>query len=378
MLLNEKYTQRLEKIEAVLNTWLPESPDIAWVEKVFGPFHSGQSAVSDSLLEQAKSLTRPAWDLINRGGKRWRPLLTVLVAEAIAGKNGIEAALPLTPLVEFPHTASLIHDDIEDNSNERRGKPAVHLIHGIDTSINSGSFMYFLPLACLNTWTKHQTLKDHVRMIWASHIRGLHLGQAMDITWHRDFNSLPSLDDYDRMCRLKTGCLARFAAILGSFSGAFATEGNTEEFSESDSSVKALTDTFGVAAEQLGMGFQVLDDVKNLETGVPGKKQGDDIVEGKKSLPILLYLHRYPEKKDFAVRCFTEARSKGVAAPEVAEFISALNGAGVLEEARGKALEYIKESRRVFSIPQVADFLITPDGRNLLTGLVDLLSDKSA
>ena len=361
MLMEKEYNRRLEKIEAVLNTWLPENPDSAWVERVFGAT-AGKNVSS----ELAASLARPGWDLVNRGGKRWRPLLMVLVAESIAGESGGEAALPLTPLVEFPHNASLIHDDIEDNSDERRGKPAIHLIHGMDSAINSGSFMYFLPLACLETWAAPDSaaIKEHIRMIWASHMRGLHLGQAMDITWHRDYNSLPGLDEYDRMCRLKTGCLARLAAVLGAYAGAFSLK---------KSGHQELADIFGNAAEQLGVGFQILDDVKNLETGVPGKKRGDDIVEGKKSLPVLLYLHRYPEKLGFAARCFVEARIKGVTAPEVEEFISALDGAGVFKEARGKALEYIQESRRVFSAPQAADFRFSRDGTELLAGLADLL-----
>jgi octaprenyl-diphosphate synthase len=152
------------------------------------------------------------------------------------------------------------------------------------------------------------------------------------------------------------------------YCGAFAGE-----FSGDGAKLGALANVFGVAAEQLGVGFQILDDVKNLDTGVPGKKRGDDIVEGKKSLPVLLYLHKYPEKRDFAARCFAAAASSGVKAPEVEEFITALTGAGVLEEARAKALEYIQDSRRVFSAPEAAGFSLKKDGSELLAGLVDLL-----
>jgi len=227
--MDTKYTQRLQKIEAELEKWLPQTPDASWLEMVFEQFHrkalSPSPQAPASLLKLAASLTRPGWDLVNRGGKRWRPLLMVLAAECIAGEAGGAAALPLTPLVEFPHNASLIHDDIEDNSDERRGKPAIHMIYGTDTAINSGAFMYFLPLACLSAWAKDLTAPCFIQQIWevwASHMRALHLGQAMDIAWHRDFNSLPGLDEYDRMCRLKTGCLASLAAVLGLYSGAFA------------------------------------------------------------------------------------------------------------------------------------------------------------
>jgi octaprenyl-diphosphate synthase len=101
----QQYSLRLEKIEAVLRTWLPESPDAGWNERVF-------SLSPDTLKAPlVKSLTFPDYDLVNRGGKRWRPLLMTLVCEAMGGG---ERALPLTPLVEFSHNASLIHDDIED------------------------------------------------------------------------------------------------------------------------------------------------------------------------------------------------------------------------------------------------------------------------
>jgi octaprenyl-diphosphate synthase len=291
----------------------------------------------------------------------------VLAAESVGGKNGSERALPLTPLVEFPHNASLIHDDIEDNSDERRGKPAVHIAYGTDTAINTGAFMYFLPLACLSAWRGKPEIKEQIWAVWAGHMRALHLGQAMDIAWHRDFNSLPRLDEYDRMCRLKTGCLAALAAVLGVIAGSEARG------AASLKEITLLADVFGKAAEKLGVGFQILDDVKNLGAGIPGKKRGDDIVEGKKSLPVLLYLHRYPEKREFASRCFTAARTVGVTAPEVNEFIFELEKAGVLEDARKKALEYIDKSREVFSAVEVAGFPLQKEGRELLAGLVDLL-----
>jgi octaprenyl-diphosphate synthase len=291
----------------------------------------------------------------------------VLAAECAAGEGGGEAALPLTPLVEFPHNASLIHDDIEDNSDERRGKPAVHITYGTDAAINTGAFMYFLPLACLSAWKGKPEIKEQIWAIWAGHMRALHLGQAMDIAWHRDFNSLPRLDEYDRMCRLKTGCLARLAAVLGVIAGLEAA--GVASIRE----IALLAEVFGEAAEQLGVGFQILDDVKNLSIGVPGKKRGDDIVEGKKSLPVLLYLHRYPEKRNFAFRCFTAARTAGVTAPEVNEFISELEKAGVIEEGREKALEYISKSREYFSAVEAAGFHLQKEGRELLAGLVDLL-----
>jgi octaprenyl-diphosphate synthase len=356
-----QYTLRLEKIEAVLKTYIPEQPGASWIKQNFPGL---EETVSPELV---RALTLPGWDLFSRGGKRWRPLLLTLICE---GLGGGDAGLSLVPVVEFSHNASLIHDDIEDNSDERRGKPAVHLLYGADTAINGGSFLYFLPLNCIASWNVPPDLKNTVYALWGDHIRRLHLGQAMDIYWHRDFFSLPRLDEYDRMCRLKTGCLARFAALLG----VWAATGSGGSMVLPDGSTAsldkpgALAELLGEAAENLGVGFQILDDVKNLTTGVLGKKRGDDIVEGKKSLPVLLYLHRGKNAPETVARCFSAARSGGSSVPEVEELICRLEEAGVLEDARERGLVLIQAAREAFGNAPLRE-----EYRWLLTGLIDLI-----
>ncbi|GHV27930.1 polyprenyl synthetase [Spirochaetia bacterium] len=348
--MDSPYTHRLEKIEAVLNARLPETPALPWVSANFPGL---PRRVPPDLV---KSLTLPGWDLLSRGGKRWRPLLAALVCESLGGGDG---ALALVPLVELPHNASLIHDDIEDNSDERRGAPAAHILYGTDTAINAGSFLYFLSLTCIEAWDAPPELKNGVYRLWGEHMRRLHLGQAMDISWHRDQRTsgptaLPGLEDYDLMCRLKTGCLARFAAILGVYGAAAAGGIGTGEIDQ-------WAGTFGAAAEKLGVGFQILDDVKNLTTGNPGKKRGDDIVEGKKSLPVLLYLHGQKNAGEVVRRCFQAARVSGVGVPEVEELIACLDASGALTEAGKRGHALIGEAREAFS-------------GDLLAGLIDSIS----
>jgi octaprenyl-diphosphate synthase len=362
--MDTQYTRRIEKIEAELDKWLPEDPDLSWMARVFPGFKS--SAPGDA----ARSLTRPGRDLLKRGGKRWRPLLMLLVCES---SGGGEAALPLTPLIEFCHNASLIHDDIEDSSGERRGKPSVHLIYGVDAAINSGAFLYFLPLACVEAWQGGAAFQDTVPgavlterknavfQIWGEYMRRLHLGQAMDIHWHRDFFSLPKIEDYYTMCGLKTGCLAALAAVLGVHAVPGLPAGEREK----------LALNFGTAAEKLGVGFQILDDVKNLTTGIQGKKRGDDIVEGKKSLPVLLYLHRYAHKRGFAAECFTAARAGGAGVSEVEALIAELEKAGVLREAEEKGLALVEEGKKLFAAKGIAPRTAS---LALLAGLADLIS----
>jgi octaprenyl-diphosphate synthase len=364
--MDQQYTLRMEKIEAALNTWLPPEPGAPWRDRVFGPL---PGAVSEELMV---SLIRGGRDLVSRGGKRWRPLLMTLICESLGGGD---AALPLSPLVEFSHNASLIHDDIEDNSEERRGRPAIHILYGTDAAINGGCFLYFLPLICIDVWGEGLQAvlapdvlaerKNRLYSLWGEYMRKLHLGQAMDIHWHRDFSSLPGLEEYHAMCRLKTGCLARFAAVLGVNAAAAVSPADFPPGRE-----EALAARLGEAAESFGVGFQILDDVKNLSSGVPGKKRGDDVVEGKKSLPLLLHLHRRPERREFAARCFTAARSGGTGAPEVEALIAELEAAGVLEEAGEQGRSLIKKAGEEFA---AAGRARTGEALNVLAGLTDLL-----
>jgi len=364
--MDERYSARLRDIEAAIDRWLPELPespakgmgaDPLWMGGVF----PGVAGIDPALI---RALVAPGRDLVSRGGKRWRPLMMALVCEALGGGD---SSVPLAPLVELSHNATLIHDDIEDGSDERRGKPAVHLIHGADAAINSGSFMFFLSLACIDSWVAALGLrggfsranaaaaKARVYDLWAGFMRKVHLGQAMDIHWHRNVETIPPVDGYLAMCALKTGCLARLAAELGVAAAEIA-----------GGSLGKDAARIGEAAEKLGVGFQILDDVKNIDAGIPGKKRGDDIVEGKKSLPLLLFLHRWPERGGMVFRCLRQARSAGIDAPEVEELIQALAASGVLAEARERAETFVAEARGTFAFCDGA-----PQGA--LAGLVDLI-----
>ncbi|WP_461251753.1 FPP/GGPP synthase family protein, partial [Treponema sp. R8-4-B8] len=204
--MDQEYTQRIEKIETELKRWLPETADSVWAKKIFPGIEGKINA--DSI----QFLTAPLIDIFSRGGKRWRPLLMTLVCETLGGGD---SAIQLSPLVEFSHNASLIHDDIEDESDVRRGKPAVHKIYGVDTAVNSGSFFYFLSSSCIDSCNLKN--KEHFYSLWTDYIRKLHFGQAMDINWHRNISIVPDIEEYYTMCRMKTGSLARLAVELGAY-----------------------------------------------------------------------------------------------------------------------------------------------------------------
>lgn len=347
--MDRQYTLRLEKIEAVLDRWLPEFPDQTWFRATFA------STVGDPPAELLKALTEPGRELVSRGGKRWRPLFMTLVCETLGGGD---AAIELSPLVELSHNASLIHDDIEDAAEERRGKPAVHLMFGTDAAINSGCFMYFLPLSCLDSYPASPEKKARIYSIWGEHLRRIHLGQAMDIAWHRNFASVPSEGEYELMCRLKTGVLARLSAILG------AVVADAEE-----ETIRRIASV----AEDLGVGFQILDDVKNLTTGNPGKRRGDDIVEGKKSLPIIRYLQGSGSRIDLVSRCFSAARKGGTEVPEVEELIRELEAAGTIESAGEYGRSLVQGAVRAIRGDAFPQQVASEEARNLLAGLASAI-----
>ena len=351
--------EQIKKIERELEKWLPgfnmsgqASVEATAAGSLWTEMHFPKIAKNlDD--ESMRALLTPAKDILSRGGKRWRPLLMTLICQILGGGD---AALPLVPLIEFSHNASLIHDDIEDDSNERRGKPAIHKIYNVDAAINSGSFLYFLAMSCVEFYNGNN--KELIYKLYGKYLRGLHLGQAIDISWHRKVSFIPTTDDYLAMCCLKTGGLARLAAELG----VYAAGGSME-----------TAEKLGEAADNLGVGFQILDDVKNLTTGIEGKIHGDDIVEGKKSLPIILYLTRYPDKREFVYFCFHTAKTNGPTVPEVKELMQCLAQTGILEEAEKKGHDLINAARNVFSAPEFTGNS-SEKSRTLMEGFINLIS----
>jgi len=91
-----------------------------------------------------KAISEPIWDILDRGGKRWRPALFLLVCEALGKKA--EDYLDFAIIPEVIHNGTLIIDDIEDASDLRRGKPCTYKVYGMDIAVNAGNTMYYLPL----------------------------------------------------------------------------------------------------------------------------------------------------------------------------------------------------------------------------------------
>jgi len=229
-----------------------------------------------------KAVAEPIWDFLERGGKRWRPSLFLLVVEAL-GKDP-EGLREFAIIPEVIHNGTIMIDDIEDDSELRRGKPCTHRLFGLDVAINAGNAMYYLPLLALlkNREKLRSDTLSRIYGIYVGDMINLSLGQAMDIAWHKGLADADKLTEaqYLQMCAYKTGTLARMAAKLA----AVLCEA-------SDDTVERL----GRFAEALGVAFQIQDDILDLtgkEFAAKKGGRGQDITEGKRSLIVIHTLEK--------------------------------------------------------------------------------------
>lgn len=336
-LMENEFLDRLTKIEEALNKALCLEFSDKWQKDSFGNL---VGAITKNYIQ---NLITPNKKLIDLGGKRWRPLLLILCYEKQREQNPTSAlteeqAYALTPLVEFVHTASLIHDDIEDSADLRRGEPAAHITYGLDTALNAASWLYFEAPVCINTPDISDSCRLTLYEVYTNELRRLHLGQAMDIFWHRTPSLFPTKDEYQGMVRCKTGTLASMAAKLGCIAGG---------------ADKAQVEKAGETAANIGMGFQIIDDVINLTTGNPGKKRGDDIVEGKKSLPVLLHLEEFPEDSKQIAPLMQQASKEGIDSPAVEQCIALLEKSNCIKNAAELGKKLITENCAFFGSPLI-------------------------
>ena len=339
--MNNEFKMILEKIEASLNAALPDSCGEAdqWRKYSFGSLPAGAKPVYiDKLIEPNKRL-------VSLGGKRWRPLLLMLCYKMCAEKSASPAltedqAYAITPLVEFVHTASLIHDDIEDSADLRRGQPAAHISYGLDTALNAASWLYFEAPVCINQLDASKELKLQLYETYTQELRRLHLGQAMDIFWHRNPDFFPEEEEYLAMVKNKTGRLASLAAKLGCIAGGLSLEEAEKK---------------GSIAADIGIGFQIIDDVINLTSGNPGKERGDDIVEGKKSLPVLIHAKLCPQDKEKLSAYMKTAAAEGIHSPAVENCIALLNRSGCIQKAAEEGRSLIEASCSKFQSQQIQE-----------------------
>jgi len=213
--------------------------------------------------------------IVHSGGKRLRPALVVLTAKAL-GYQG-QAHHEMAAVVEFIHTATLLHDDVVDASDLRRGRETANALFGNAASVLVGDFLYsraFQMMVAQHNMRVMEVLSEATNIIAE--------GEVLQLMNCND----PDIDEaaYLQVIRYKTAKLFEAAGRLGAIV---------------NGAERALEDALGAYGMHLGTAFQIIDDVLDYsgETDVIGKNVGDDLSEGKPTLPLLFAMkHGTPEE----------------------------------------------------------------------------------
>jgi geranylgeranyl diphosphate synthase type II len=281
------------------------------ISRLYGPGDERQHDLYDLIL-----------DYPLRGGKALRPALSIATCLGLGGH--LEAVLPTAATLELYHNAFLIHDDIEDESWTRRGKPTLHIDHGIPIAVNVGDAMLSLSLQPLLDNVERVGLGPALRILRAvAHMtRRTVEGQALELDWVR--NNTWQLDDADylKMVELKTSW---YSFITPLQVGAVAAGAATEQLEP----LEAL-------GRHLGAAFQITDDLLNLRADPEdyGKEIGGDLWEGKRTLMLLHAMRNATtEDQEHAVQILAKRRPSADDELKLDDLLSRLCEHGDLSQA---------------------------------------------
>ena len=229
-------------------------------------------SVNALILERAEShvelVPELARYLIESGGKRLRPMLTVAAASMFKGSTG--DAIKFAAAVEFMHNATLLHDDVVDESAMRRGRPAARMIWGNQASVLVGDFLLGQAFMMMVETGDLGALR-----VLSAAAATMAEGEVFQLTKAGDLET--SAEDYAEVIRAKTATLFEAACEVGAMAGGAGPE------------EQGALRVFGL---ELGNAFQLVDDVLDYrgEGAALGKNTGDDLREGKMTLPVILAL----------------------------------------------------------------------------------------
>jgi len=277
----------------------------------------------------------------NAAGKRLRPILCLLTCQALSGQW--RQALPVAAAIELVHNFSLIHDDIQDSSTERRGRPTVWSIWGQPQAINVGDGMHALALSSLlrlgQTGIPHEKTVRAARILGEASLR-LCEGQFHDISYedHLDIK----VNDYLSMISGKTAALFGSSVEIGAI---MATD---------DESVIAHLRSFGHA---LGMIFQVHDDVLSIwgDEKATGKPSASDIQQRKKTLPVIYALEKTRGANRQRLRqIYQKGTIDSVDVEDVLQVLNKLNARGYTQDMSKKYYHQALSELDALDISQLA------------------------
>lgn len=293
-------------------------------------------------------LYEPVRHVLRGGGKRVRPLLLLLIAGAYG--RSPSSALPAALAVELFHNFTLVHDDIMDESDERRGRPAVHTKWDVSTAILVGDLLMGRSYAVLGEveGTPYESLYD----VYHPMVEKLCAGQALDASFEEE--ERVSVEAYLEMIDGKTAALLSTACELGAVVGG---------------APSSHQERLGAAGRLIGRAFQIQDDLLDVIADGEewGKAVGADLVQGKKTYVTLRALERAEGAEyEWFARLSTEGGLPPHDVPEARERMGRL---GVFDDARDSVQRYTNRAR---------DHLeVVPEGRFEET-LLSLISQMKA
>jgi geranylgeranyl diphosphate synthase type II len=311
------------------------------------------------IQDKYKKLQCFHWNLVKeypeRKGKYIRPTLVVLTAEAMGVKS--QNITKTAAAMQVSEDWILVHDDFEDGSLERRGKPALNIIYGNELAVNGGDTLHIIMWKILNNQNNPAINEEFYRMLMRAA-----LGQTVEIKWTQE-NKLDFNDkDWFFIADGKTAYYTiagpmRLGAIL-----AGATQKQLEDLAE-----------FGVA---LGICFQLVDDILDLTTDFEGlkKQKGNDIFEGKRTL-MLGHLLRNASKPDRnrIVKILSKNRDQKTQ-KEVDWIIDRMMYYGSTDHAQNIAKKYRDRARKIFDTK--LSFLKHEPARTELKDLIDFILER--
>ena len=304
-----------------------------------------------------KEPRRYLYDLVSdypsRGGRMLRPSLCIAAARVFGGT--LEDALPAAVSIELLHNALLVHDDIEDESDERRGEPTLHRKAGTPLAINAGDSLAFLSLRPL--LRAREKLGPLVALGLLEELDRMAQetaeGQAIELGWRRDNVLAIGERDYLEMVLKKTCWLTTILPVrMGAWIG---------------SRGEADLDRFIRYGFFLGAAFQIQDDLLNLvgDHARYGKEIAGDLWEGKRTLLLIEYLQRCDPAHRNAVERFLSKSRKERTAEEVDWLRREIIASGCVETVRERATQLAQQAH-VEALEAFADAPDTDDKRFLL------------
>jgi geranylgeranyl pyrophosphate synthase len=273
-----------------------------------------EGRMAELLADHGPRLGSLAGDTLAAGGKRLRPLLVFLAAGAPPPET--DGLLRAAVAVELVHSATLVHDDVLDNSALRRGRPTVVAAAGRHLATATGDLLFSRAFAELAVTGSLAAVRSLSR---AS--SGLATGELMQ---RADAYRAVPVERYFERCRLKTAVLFRAACELGALEGG------------------GPADPLGAFGEQIGVAFQLLDDVLDI-SGPPkrtGKPRGTDLLDGTVTLPVLLARERDRWLAELDLHSIADAEF----AAQVCDRIAAT---GALDVVRMRALRMVASAREM-------------------------------